>query len=126
MKKIIFDTDVLIDILRNNKKTLDQVRKLTGDYEEFCCSCITIGEIFAGMHPNEEGNTRNLLNGLTKLNVTEEIGQLGGRMKYKTRSHSLFLDDCLIAATALINECILVTKNAKHYPFVALPLVKIL
>lgn len=117
MKKIIFDTDVLIDILRSNKKTLEQVRKLAQEYQEFCCSTVTIGELFAGMLPQEEGNTRNLLNGLSKFNVDENTAELAGRMKFKIKSHNLSLDDCLIAATVVINEGILVTKNVKHYPF---------
>lgn len=34
--------------------------------------------------------------------------------------------DSLIAATAIIHGCILVTKNAKHYPFKNLPVERIL
>lgn len=125
MKKLLFDTDVLIDILKNNSKTIEQVKKLTEAAEEFCCSSISIGEIFAGMRPDEEGQTRQLLEGLTCFNVTAELAELAGRMKFKTKTHTLWLDDCLIAATSIINECVLVTKNAKHYPFPALGLAKI-
>ncbi|MBI5754183.1 type II toxin-antitoxin system VapC family toxin [Candidatus Peregrinibacteria bacterium] len=125
MKKLLFDTDVLIDILRNNKKTIEQVRKLTEEAEEFCCSTINVAEIFAGMRTNEEGQTGQLLEGLTYFNVTENLAKLAGRMKFRTKTHTLWLDDCLIAATAILNECILVTKNVKHYPFTTLKLVKI-
>lgn len=125
MKKILFDTDVLIDILRNKKTTVEQVRKLAQDYEEFCCCCVTIGEIFAGMSPQEEGSTRNLLGGLSKISIGEDIAELGGRMKYKIKNQDLFLDDCLIAAAAMINDCILATKNVKHYPFLGMEVLKI-
>lgn len=125
MKKLLFDSDVLIDILKNNSKTIEQVRKLTEEADEFCCSTINIGEIFAGMRPNEEGQTRQLLEGLTAFSVTTQLAELAGRMKFKTKTHTLWLDDCLIAATAILNECILVTKNVKHYPSVALKLSKI-
>lgn len=125
MKKLLFDSDVLIDILKNNQKTIKQVKELTKEADEFCCSAINIGEIFAGMRPNEEGQTRQLLEGLTTFNVTIQLAELAGRMKFKTKTHTLWLDDCLIAATSIVNECILVTKNVKHYPFPALRLTKI-
>lgn len=125
MKKLLFDTDVLIDILKNNGKTIEQVKQLTKESEEFYCSTINLAEIFAGMRINEEGRTRQLLEGLSYFDVTMQIAELAGRMKCKTKTHTLWLDDCLIAATAIINECILVTKNIKHYPFASLKLTKI-
>lgn len=125
MKKLFFDTDVLIDVLKNNRKTIEQVRALTREAEEFYCSTINIAEIFAGMRPNEEGQTRQLLEGLICLDVSESIAELAGRMKFKTKTHTLWLDDCMIAATAIIKDCILVTKNIKHYPFSVLKLAKI-
>ncbi len=125
MKKLLFDTDVLIDILRNNKSTIKQVRQLSEDSEEFYCSTISIAEIFAGMRPGEEGQTKQLLEGLTYFDITEDLARLAGRMKFKTKTHTLWLDDCLIAATGILNDCILITKNVKHYPFIGLKLVKI-
>ena len=125
MKKLIFDTDVLIDILKNNRKTIEQVRQLTQEAEELYCSTINLAEIFAGMRPNEEGQTKQLLEGLSYFDVIIQVAELAGRMKFKTKTHTLWLDDCLIAATAILNECILVTKNIKHYPFSALKLAKI-
>lgn len=125
MKKLLFDTDVLIDILKNNSKTIEQVKQLTKESEGFYCSTINLAEIFAGMRTNEDGRTRQLLEGLSYFDVTMQIAELAGRMKFKTKTHVLWLDDCLIAATAIINECILVTKNIKHYPFSSLKLAKI-
>lgn len=125
MKKLFFDTDVLIDILKNNRKTIEQVRFLTNDAEEFCCSTINVAEIFAGMRPNEEDQTKKLLDGLIHFDVSSKIAEFAGRMKFETKTHTLWLDDCLIAATAIMNECVLVTKNVKHYPFRALKLEKI-
>lgn len=125
MKKLLFDTDVLIDILKNNRKTIEQIKQLTKEAEGFYCSTINLAEIFAGMRTNEEGRTRQLLEGVSYFDVTMQIAELAGRMKFKTKTHTLWLDDCLIAATAIINECILVTKNIKHYPFSSLKLAKI-
>ncbi|MEK7085654.1 MAG: PIN domain-containing protein, partial [Patescibacteria group bacterium] len=120
MKKLIFDTDVLIDILKNNRKTIEQVRQLTQEAEELYCSTINLAEIFAGMRPNEEGQTKQLLEGLSYFDVTIQVAELAGRMKFKTKTHTLWLDDCLIADTSILNECILVTKYITNYTFAGL------
>lgn len=124
MNSILFDTDVIIDILRNKRETIDQISILARD-KELCCSCITVGEIFAGMHRKEEKPTKHLLNSMKKIPVTDEIAEFAGRLKYETKTHTLWLDDCFIAATALLHNCLLLTKNTKHYPFKKLELVKI-
>lgn len=125
MTSLLFDTDVLIEILRGNKKVVAEVRHLTESAHLLSCSCITVGEIFAGMKAHEEKATRKLLNGLIKIPVTEKIAELAGTLKSKTRSHALYLDDCIIAATALSNGITLVTKNIKHYPFKELSVIKV-
>ncbi|MBI2463691.1 type II toxin-antitoxin system VapC family toxin [Candidatus Peregrinibacteria bacterium] len=116
MNAVILDTDVIIDILRNNQKTIRQVERFSADRVP-CCSCITIGEVYAGMLPKEEKLTQKFFQSLTKIPVTEKIAELAGRMKFFTKTHQLWLDDCLIAATAFENQSVLVTKNVKHYPF---------
>lgn len=126
MSDLLFDSDVLIDILRNQQKTLIQVQALSEKYESLYCSAITVGEIFAGMLPKEEISTRQLLDSLNILPVTAEIAAIAGRLKYRSKSHTLFLDDCLIAATALTHNISLATKNVKHYPFRELKLEKVL
>lgn len=113
----IFDTDVIIDILRDKKETILQVEEWSYKADVLACSMITIAEIFAGMRANEEKKTRELLDSLTKLPINEEVAEIAGRLKISTKSHQLALDDCLIAATAMENDATLFTKNIKHYPF---------
>lgn len=125
MKTLLFDTDVLIDILRGNQKTIQAVYKLMEEYNHAACSCIAVGEILAGMRPNEERLTRKLLDGLEKFPVTETIAELAGTLKQRTKTHQLCFDDCLIAATAMSHDSLLLTKNIKHYPFRQLIIKKI-
>ena len=113
----VFDTDVLIDILRGKNETVLQVEEWSYKADVLACSTITIAEIFTGMRKDEEKKTRELLDSLTKLPLTEEVAEIGGLLKSMTKSHQLHLDDCLIAATALGSNATLFTKNVKHYPF---------
>ena len=68
------------------------------------------------MGKTEEEKTTTLLEGLFSIPITEEIAKIAGGFKRDTKSHNLELDDCLIAATALVEKAILATKNLKHYP----------
>jgi predicted nucleic acid-binding protein len=77
------------------------------------------------MRDSEEKNTILLLQDLIKEPVNESIAELAGNLRRKTKSHQLWLDDTLIAATAIQSNATLVTKNAKHYPFKNLKVIKI-
>lgn len=115
MKKFLIDTDILIDFLRGKESARKYLLKLSEDSPLYC-SVITIAEIHAGMRKSEEGKTTVLLDSLFTIPVTEEIAIIAGRLKREVKSHSLELDDCLIAATALIEKSVLATRNSKHYP----------
>ena len=55
----IFDTDVLIDILRDKNKTVLQVEEWSYKADVLACSMITIAEIFTGMRKGEEKRREN-------------------------------------------------------------------
>jgi predicted nucleic acid-binding protein len=115
MKKVLVDTDVLIDFLRGNPKAKEYLSALIGDSDIFC-SAITVAEICSGIKAGEEERTRELVNNLEVLDVTRPVAEKAGYYKRTIRSHALELDDCLIAATASVAGATLVTGNAKHYP----------
>lgn len=115
MKKVLMDTDILIDFLRGKEAARDYLR---GKLQEtiLCCSVITVAEIYAGMLEKEREKTLALLDGFFILPVTLEIAETAGRFKQSVKPHALELDDCLIAATAFIEKAVLATRNRKHYP----------
>ena len=115
MSSILLDTDILINVLRGNEAARDFIGK-TLEESELTCSVITIAEIWAGMRPHEEQATRRLVDSLRIVEVSREIAEKAGSFKGVTRSHSLELDDCLIAATAYCTGATLATGNGKHYP----------
>ncbi len=112
---IVVDTDVLIDFLRGKEHAR---AFLTSMAEEgtLCCSAITVAELYAGMRRTEEPKTDELIDSLNILEVDKEIAQKAGRYKAGTKSHSLELADCIIAATAFCCRAILVSGNVRHYP----------
>lgn len=110
----LYDTDVLIDHLLDIYGASQAILKFKD--ENNSCSAITAGEILFGMKLAEEKKTLQLINNLNILNVTKEIVFLSHDIKKIAKGFDLELYDCIIAATAIINDQILVTRNAKHYP----------
>jgi predicted nucleic acid-binding protein len=115
MKPVLVDTDVLINFLRGNQKAKEFLFAQVESGLIFC-SVITVAEIFAGMRPHEQEKTRALLDNLEILPVTRAIAEKAGHYKGSIKSHSLELDDCLIAATAHFHTAVLATGNGRHYP----------
>jgi len=123
MTRVLFDTDIIIDFLRGNKGA-KKVMASIKDKDMPCCTVITVAEIRAGMREAEENATMSLIGSLDVLSIDKNIARLAGDLKRKTRQKQLELDDCFIAATAIMHQAILITHNLKHYPHKDLMLKK--
>ena len=110
----LFDTDILIDHLLNKQGATETLLKFKN--EKNCCSVITIGEILFDMRENEKIKTFKLLDSLKTIDVNKQIITLAYNVKISAKGFNLELYDCIIAASAIANDLILVTKNARHYP----------
>lgn len=115
MKKIVVDTDVLIDFLRGGKKVQEFLLSAVEESVIYC-SAITVAEIHAGMRESERGKTMDLIDSLNIVDVTREIAEKAGTYRRHEKRQTIELDDCLIAATAFIKGAFLATRNVKHYP----------
>jgi predicted nucleic acid-binding protein len=115
VSKVLFDTDILIDILRGREATRTFLLDLM-DHSVPCCSVISVAELYAGMRPEEKHATDVLLDGLVIIPIVREIAEVAGRFKSRVKSRRLELADCLIAATAFVEGAVLATGNTKDYP----------
>ncbi len=114
MKRVLVDTDILIDFLRGREKAKNYLASLLEDSTIYC-SAITVAEIYAGMKEHEREKTVEFLDSLDIVDVNREIAEKAGIYKRDEKKQYLDLDDCIIAATAFVRESILATGNAKHY-----------
>lgn len=110
----LFDTDVLIDVLREIPGAREDLQKLTGGKK--LISVITYGEVLFGMRGHETGPTLALLSGFQVIKADKEVIELAYDVKNKARGHNLELYDCIIAATAIIEHQAVVTGNKRHFP----------
>lgn len=113
----LIDTDIIIWILRGNKKYEDLLQNLK--YKDaISISTITIAEIYKNIYPSEMVKTENLLNELETWDVTAIIAKQAGLYwkQYSKNLKNLNITDYLIAASANINNLTLVSLNIKHFP----------
>lgn len=117
--KYLIDTDVLVDHLRR-KTSIDEEML---DYGS-AISIINLGELIYGayksVHPRESLITLkkdlDILD-FEIINLNEVVIAEFGRIKADLEIKGERLDDfdLLIAATAVVNNLILVTRNIKHF-----------
>ena len=117
MADYLLDTNVLILHLRNRPELTARLTTWT-ETSMLYVSVVTRTEVLAGMHPQEEARTLELLDSLMSLAVDEAIADRAGRLiyQYGRQGVQLSFPDVLIAATALQYDLTLVTTNAKHFP----------
>ncbi len=112
---MLFDTDVIIDYLRDQSDVVQYLENLS---EILLISSIVVAELYSGLRDEPEREAlENFLKAFEIVPVNREIAIRGGtyRRDYN-KSHGTGLADALIAATADIRQAKLVTLNKKHFP----------
>jgi predicted nucleic acid-binding protein len=113
----LVDTDVLIDVSRNNERAIDFLDQLD---ELWSMSIITALELMVGARNKKEVNQIDQLIAVySAIPLTTEIGNSSyGLLRQFAKSHGLRVFDSLIAATAIEENLTLVSKNKKHFQMI--------
>ena len=115
---ILLDSDIAIEILRaRDQAILSKWSALSVSGAVVFYSPVTAAEVWAGAFPNEHQLITRFFRPLLCIAADYDIGQLTGEFLRKyARSHNLEIGDALIAATAVLRQSALWTRNRKHYP----------
>lgn len=113
----LIDTSVLIDYLRGNEAAAGVLEGARAN-GVLHASEITRLEVLAGMRPTEEHHTRLLLSTVRWHPVDGEVAERAGELGRAWLSSHRGIDgaDLAIAATALLLNARLLTRNVKHFP----------
>lgn len=117
--KYLVDTDVVISYLKGIKEIVVTLQ----DYEgKLALSVISQGELLEGIYgqPNEGERLEDLENFLTGtiiLEVNEDVVKKFAQIRSNLRRKGQLIDnfDLLIAATAIVNNLVLITGNKKDF-----------
>lgn len=113
------DTDVLVDYLRGQAWTRDLI---WSSGARLYCASITRKELLGkpGLSASERERIRRLLARVRVLNVDDAIAAAAYELMAKYSSmYPLRAPDALVAATAWVKRLPLLTRNRKHYDFIA-------
>lgn len=114
---LLLDTDILIDFSRRRAPAIDFLNKLS---EPYSVSVLTVTELLAGVRTKtEEAQLQSLFAAVACHAVTMDIANMAGMLCRQYRpSHGVGVVDCVIAATAMVLDLRLASRNAKHYPMI--------
>ncbi len=112
------DSDVLVWHLRGDPRGPRFLKRFSnGVREELWIGAAQRTEILFFARPSEITATLELLSHFKTQPVTEEIVDFGAALYRQWHaSHNSDVNDCLLAATALVTGGKIYTLNAKHYP----------
>ncbi len=112
---VLFDTSVVVDILRAYRPALDFARSLD---DVPACSEITRVEVLRGLRSHERRATERFLATLVWHDVDETIARRAGEMGRVVRRshHGISVPDLVVAATAEELGLPLATLNVRHFP----------
>jgi predicted nucleic acid-binding protein len=113
----LVDTDVLVDVSRNNQAAIDFLDQLD---DSWSMSIITALELIVGARNKKEVTQIDQLVAVySAIPLTTEIGNSSyGLLRQFAKSHGLRVFDSLIAATAIEENLTLVSRNKKHFQMI--------
>ena len=116
--KLFLDTDVVINILKKQPKTVEKFQNLIADGATFCISPIVIAEIYHGARADEYATIERLFSFFEVQDINAKIGYYAGLYAnaYAKAYNKISLEDYLIAASVKYYGLQLRTYNKKHYP----------
>lgn len=118
MKTYLIDSDILIDFFKKLPEAVTLIHKLT-EQGESSISAISVSELRSGWSKQAASlYLPRLYNIFEVIPVTREVAEIAGeyREKYSKKGIRLPTIDVLIAATAIMHQRTLVTRNTKHFP----------
>jgi tRNA(fMet)-specific endonuclease VapC len=118
---MILDTKFLVDVLRGEDSVADLVADLDASGTPFVSS-ITVMELHEGIHLADASDAERdsvvaLLTDLTELPFDRDCAMTAGRLNAALVSAGDHVDetDVMIAATALVHDRPVVTRNVSHF-----------
>ncbi len=120
--KTVIDTDLLIDLLRNQKRATVFVAKLEEKNYVLATTTINVFELHHGAHKSQESEKnlqaiQILTSRLIILPFTLKAAQKAGHIyaQLERQGQPIGLRDTLVSAIALTRECSVATRNQAHF-----------
>ena len=119
--KVILDTTVLVDFIRNKEDAISFVKNLSENYE-VCTTDINVFELYYGAYLSKQVDknvaaVKGLINTLIVFSTTEESMEISARLlaDLDKKGQKIEIKDVLVAGICLLASCPIATHNKKHF-----------
>lgn len=114
-RRLLLDTDVIIEYLRGRDEAIRYVESLEG---ALYVSAITVAELYSGVRGiDEEAALERFLDAFEVIPIDRALARVGGVFRQRHRpAHGTGLADAIVATSAESVGAALVTFNKRHYP----------
>ena len=117
---MILDTTVIIDILREDSKTIDKIKEIQKSTAAILTTSITVFELWQGLEIKDSKKREKILNILQSIgllsfdfNSAKEAGNIYRELRKK--GITIDAEDTMIAGIAKIYNETLLTRNVKDF-----------
>jgi len=113
--KIVFDTSILVDCLRNHRNAVEAVNRVAKKEIHGVVSVITEAELYAGKDCRVSSGiaaVAGLISLFTKITLNNDIAQKAGEFR---RNFDVEIPDAIIAATAFSEDAKVWTRNLEDF-----------
>ncbi len=113
----VLDTNVLIEILKNNQNTIKHVELLSPPLSVSVISAMEL--LYGALNKSELKKLQQFLSLFNIIQLDEKVSQKAfSLIAQYAKSHTLDIPDALIAASCLENNKTLFTYNRKDFHFI--------
>ena len=122
---ILCDTNVIIEILKGNKRTINIIESI--GLENIAISSVTVMELYFGaLNKSELNKIKKHLQALNIVHFDTDISESAVKLIERfSKSHGLQIPDAIIAATAMTSKIKLFTFNLNDFKYIdGLKLIK--
>lgn len=117
MKKVLLDTNILIDYLRAKRGPIVELFQLQEKgHIQLYLSSLTVMELYAGLSSSKmQDELDAVFNACFMIPFDQVIARFAGELKRNKKFQAVPLADFLIGTTALWLKAQLATGNQKHF-----------
>lgn len=119
--RVVIDTDILVDMLRNVRKTVDFISELEKKEYILSTTVVNVFELYYGAYKSRKraknlSATNELLKRLIVLEMTFKPARKAGQIHadLEAEGKPIGLRDAMIGAISLSEGCSVVTQNVEH------------
>ena len=114
----LLDSTALVDYFRKRGAVIGLLERLEAQGHRLAVCAVGVAEVYSGFDAQERIKNDPVVDMWSYYETTQATAKEAGRYRYEfaRRGIRLSATDTLIAAVAIANDAILVTKNVRDFP----------